>query len=137
MGRHSTLVSVLGLTVALVVLAFVAFPVAVWAFEIDPGEPTPPLTYLGFLVSLYATSIVVGLVYLRLHGLGLGYLDFRRPTLHDFGYVIGGVVLAFGVGVVLSLIAYGLALPPPPRIDVHRRHYSTPAPQVSRCRSHV
>lgn len=114
MTRRSTLVSVLGLTVALVVLGFVAFPAAVWGFGIDAGESTPPLTYLGFLVSLYATIIVVGLAYLRLHGLGTSYLDFRRPTLRDLGYVIGGVVLGFGVSVVLSLVAYGLALPEPP-----------------------
>jgi len=126
MGRRSTLVSVLGLTLVLVALGFVAFPAAVWGFRIEAGEPTPPLTYLGFLVLLYATIIVVGLVYIWLHGVGLGYLDFRRPTLRDLGYVIGGVVLGFGVGVVLSVVVYGLALPEPPSSIFNQIELSNP-----------
>lgn len=113
MGRHSALSTAIGLTLLVLVSGFVVFPAAVTLLGIDAAEPTPPGTYLLFLSLLYAVDVAVVAGYLRLSGRGLEYLDFHVPSLRDLGYATAAVVLAFGVGVVLSVLVFVLALPEP------------------------
>lgn len=112
MARHSAVVTAVALTATLIGTAFVTFPVAIAVLGIDVSEPTPPSTYLLFLSVLYAVDVVIAAAYLQASGRGFAFLNFRRPTLRDLGYVVAAVLLSFAVGVVLSLLVFALPEPP-------------------------
>lgn len=113
-ARHSAVVTAIALTAALIGTAFVTFLAAVAVLGIDVSEPTPPSTYLLFLSVLYAVDVVIAAAYLQASGRGFAFLNFRRPTLRDLGYIIAAILLLFAVGVLLSLLIFVFVLPEPP-----------------------
>ncbi|USZ67507.1 CPBP family intramembrane metalloprotease [Halorussus salilacus] len=87
------------------------FAIAVWSnvavVAVAPfvsGEITQLHTLAIGAVALGLGTGTVALVYFRLTDTDLSYLDFRLPTLRDWGYVAVGVVALFGLQLVLGLL---------------------------------
>ncbi|MFC4549991.1 MULTISPECIES: CPBP family intramembrane glutamic endopeptidase [Halorussus] len=55
-------------------------------------------------VALGLGTATVASVYFRLADKTLAYLDFRKPTLRDLGYVVVGSVALFGLQMVVSIV---------------------------------
>ena len=103
--------------------------IVVWGFVIavfvrgigGGGVDAETATALSTLALGLGTASVAA-AYLGARGLGLGYLDVRRPTLVDLGYVVAGAValvaLNLGIGAVFE--AVGLESAPHSIIETAR-----------------
>ena len=94
--------SALGIMAA-VVLSVIAM-IGLLLFSVPLGESLILLVGLSLLLQGIG-FLIAAVAYLSYRGLGIEYIRLRRPTLQDFGWMIGGLFGLFAVLIVVGGLA--------------------------------